>query len=215
MGQLNPKMPWMLDKSGLDSLLHALHPDREQASHAYEDLRRRLIRFFKWNHADLPEDLADETLDRLARRLCSPQETILEPLKFASGIARLVLKEHWRNTHRREEALVELLQEGMEKARREQERRDQQECAAVLERCLDAIPEPSRTLVQRYFSSESRAHIQQRQKLAQEYGISLNALRNRVMRIRKELEKNYLLMLAGKVFPGDEMDHSKLSHYDE
>lgn len=215
MGQLNARMPWMLDKSGLESLLNALHPDREQASHAYEALRRRLIRFFEWNRADLPEDLADETLDRLARRLCSPGEAILEPLKFASGIARLVLKEHWRNTHRKEEALATMLQRGMEAARREREQRELEEYASVLEKCLEAVPEQSRNLVRRYFGAESRVQILRRQELAQEYGISINALRNRVMRIRGELEKNCSALLAEKVFTGDKMDRSKLSLYDE
>ena len=211
MEQLIPKRRWTLDKSGLESLLNAFDPDREQASQEYEALRERLIRFFEWNHTDAPEELADEALDRLAHRMSSNEGEILDPAKFAVGIARLLLKEHWRETCRKEEAIAAMAQCNREAARREQERVHQEERVAMLEQCLEAIAEPSRILIQRYFSAESRTQIQHRQKLAEEYGISANALRNRVMRIRMEVEKNFISLQSENLATAREINRQKLS----
>ncbi|MHB1959874.1 MAG: RNA polymerase sigma factor [Acidobacteriaceae bacterium] len=210
-----PKQRWSLDRSGLERLLDVFHPDREQASLAYEALRQRLIRFFEWNHADMPQELADETLDRLARRLSASEDEILHPAKFAAGIARLLLKEHFREKDRREAALAIMAESYPEPAKLEIESAQQIERMAALEQCLQAIPVASRNLIERYFSAEGRAQIQQRQRLAEEHGISTNALRNRVLRIRMELQTSLLLLLSGKTPPGREINREKLSQYDE
>ena len=49
-----------------------------------------------------------------------------------------------------------------------------------IERCLAALPESSRELIERYYTGERAA-------LARELGISLNTLRNRALRIREKL----------------------------
>ncbi|MHB1795679.1 MAG: RNA polymerase sigma factor [Acidobacteriaceae bacterium] len=211
MPESAPKIRWTLDQRSLDKLLIVFHPDREQASLAYEALRQRLIRFFEWNHADTPEELADKTLDRLAHRVSANADEVLDPAKFAAGIARLLLKEHWREKDRREAALATMVESYPDPAKMEQEAAQQEGRMAVLEQCLQAIPGTSRLLIQRYFSAESRTQIQQRQRLAEEYGISTNALRNRVMRIRAELERSYGLLYSRKNPPLREINREKLS----
>ena len=215
MQESTPKIRWTLDQRSLDSLLSAFHPDKEQASYAYEALRERLIRFFEWNRCDTPEDMADETIDRLARRLSANEEKVLDLAKFAVGIARMLIKEHLREQDRQEASLTALSEHYDDLAHRNHESAQLEERMAVLEKCLDVVPDASRNLIERYFSAESRAQIQQRQRLAEEYGISINALRNRVMRIRAELERRYALRFSGKTLPADEMFHQKLSQYDE
>ncbi|MHB8310867.1 MAG: RNA polymerase sigma factor [Metallibacterium sp.] len=215
MQESAPKIRWTLDQRSLDKLLIVFHPDREQASLAYEALRERLIRFFEWNHADTPQELADETLDRLARRLSAYEDEILDPAKFAVGIARLLVKEYWREKERREAALATMAESYPDSAKLGLESAYQEERMAALEQCLQAMPGSSRILIERYFSAESRAQIQQRQRLAEEYGISTNALRNRVMRIRVELQESFLLLLSEKKLPLREINRQKLSQYDE
>ena len=46
-----------------------LDANPEQAAEEYEELRRRLIRFFEWRGARFPDEHADEVLNRLARKL--------------------------------------------------------------------------------------------------------------------------------------------------
>ncbi len=215
MRQSGPQIRWTLDQRSLDNLLSALHPDREQASQTYQALRERLIRFFLWNHATTPEELADETLDRLARRLSQPESDILDPQKFAAGIARLLLKEHLRHRDRQEEALAIMAQSSFNSEQRRLESALQEERVAILEECLQSIPVLNRTLFERYFSSQGQEQMQHRQRLAQELGISLNALRNRVMRIRAELEKTYGRMYLRENPPLREINPQKASHYHE
>jgi DNA-directed RNA polymerase specialized sigma24 family protein len=177
----------MLNKDALEDLLRAFHADREQASHHYQALRERLIRFFQWNRTEMPEELADEVLDRLARRLNLSSEQIQDPVRYAVGIARLLLQEQRRKNLRREKALAELQQSSLDADRREQERILQQERAELLQQCLQSIPEQSRELIFRYYDVDEAADY--RQQMARAYGISINALRNRALRIRMDLER--------------------------
>ena len=66
--------------------------------------------------------------------------------------------------------------------------RSDQELPATLESCLEALPPKSRELLRRYYSAEGRARIAARQKMADEMGMELNALRNRALRLRERLE---------------------------
>src|SRR5258708_30616564 len=60
---------WTLSSPAFDRRLAALDPDRDRAATAYEELRRRLIGLLRWWGVPSAEDLADETLDRVARKL--------------------------------------------------------------------------------------------------------------------------------------------------
>ena len=63
LGGLSPagRLALGVEKNQLQALLGRLHGDREEAGARYEELRRRLIRYFRWERAGEPEDLADET----------------------------------------------------------------------------------------------------------------------------------------------------------
>ena len=60
---------WTLSPQSFDLLLSALHADRDRAGEEYERLRRTLVTFFDWRGCAFPEELADETFNRAARRL--------------------------------------------------------------------------------------------------------------------------------------------------
>ena len=187
--------------NSLDILLHALHPDREQASHAYEALRSRLIRFFAWNQIETAEELADEALDRLMQRLSSTaadrRAEILEPVKYAAGIARHLVQEHQRQIQRKRAVLESLMERRKSLDAAERERKEELEMLSALEQSMQQIPIENRLLIERYYSAECRNQIQQRQQLAEDLGISINALRNRALRIRMEL-RDQLRQLEAK-----------------
>src|SRR6185295_16069629 len=84
---------WELSRDALDHLLQKLDPDRDAAGRAYEALRRRLIDLFAWEHGEAPEELADEALNRLARRLSEGVAIDDGIARYAFGIARLLLHE--------------------------------------------------------------------------------------------------------------------------
>jgi len=49
-------------------LLRRLDADPNRAAERYQELRRLLIKFFFWNRASHPKDLADETIARVAEK---------------------------------------------------------------------------------------------------------------------------------------------------
>lgn len=166
---------WELNRDAFDRLLDAFDADREQASGKYEALRRRLIDLFAWERSESPEELADEALNRLARRLLDG--VALDPAdlpRYAFGIARLLLHEENRSRRNRESALKDV------QRHREATAPPETDMLDALVECLDALPPDSRTLIQRYYAGD-------RETLARSLGISVNALRNRALRIRERL----------------------------
>lgn len=163
---------WQLDRTAWDALLTILGPDREAAGARYEDLRRRLVDMFAWERCEAPDELADEVLNRLARKVMERTE-IPHLERFALGIARFVAQEERRKKRHRETALREIQLEGAP---------DDSKIDGwnALESCLSRLPPDRRELIQRYYAED-------RTSLARSLGISTNALRNRAMRIREEL----------------------------
>jgi DNA-directed RNA polymerase specialized sigma24 family protein len=161
-----------LTQEALDGLLRALGTEPDAAGRRYELLRRKLIDLFRWHRCENPEELTDETLNRLARRVLQG-EPIENIESYALGIARMLLKETARRREQRETALREIQgsRPGEDGAG---------EMLEALERCLEALPQSSRALIARYYGGE-------RVVLARELGLSLNALRARALRIRRRL----------------------------
>jgi len=163
---------WELDRESLDTLLLALDRDRNSAGRRYELLRRKLIDLFAWRGAEAPEELTDETLNRLARRL-SEGTPVDKVESYALGIARLLLLEWSRRREQRSAALREIRNLRMEA---------QEESAvySAFEQCLSELTATSRILITRYYTADRAA-------LATELGLSYDALRARAMRIRRLL----------------------------
>jgi len=81
----------------LEALLAALGPNREK----YEAVRRKLVRLFEWRGFASPEDLANETFKRVARRMA--QRVGLrstDPFGYFCGVAHLLYKEAVRRKAR-------------------------------------------------------------------------------------------------------------------
>jgi DNA-directed RNA polymerase specialized sigma24 family protein len=164
------------------SLLTRLGPDAERAGSAYEHLRRALVSFFAWRGAVTPEDCADETLDRLATRL-DEGVAVEDVPRFASGIARMVLLEHWRRPEARGIPLEELSSGPAIEAP------EDDALPRCLDRCLHELAPESRDLILEYYGGEGRSRIDRRKRMAQALGVSESALRSRAQRLRDQLER--------------------------
>jgi DNA-directed RNA polymerase specialized sigma24 family protein len=172
-----------LDAAALASLLARLGPDAESAGAAYEALRRALVSYFAWRGASTPEECADETLDRLAARLAEGVAVEDVP-RFARGVARLVLLEHWRSADARRVPLAQSAAERpMETDTTLEHTHD------CLDHCLAELAPEGRDLIVAYYVAEGRTRIDRRKRLAAERGISESALRNRAQRLRDGLER--------------------------
>jgi DNA-directed RNA polymerase specialized sigma24 family protein len=179
--------------AGLARLLARLDPDAERAPLEYERLRRALVRFFDWRGVWPPEECADETLDRLARKL--GETTVVDVRHYAHGIARLVLLE------RRRKPDFALTDSNVDLSRiRAVARADEDDgLRECFDRCLGDFPVNTRLLIVQYYEGERGDKISNRRQLAAARGLSDNALRSRVQRLRERLERCvHLCAAAGK-----------------
>jgi hypothetical protein len=60
---------WTLTEEAFAKFLAQLDPDTERAGERYETLRLTLVKFFDWRGAHFPEECADETFNRVARKI--------------------------------------------------------------------------------------------------------------------------------------------------
>lgn len=182
--------------SSLSRLLARLHSDTEQAGREYVQLRRALVRFFDWRGASAPDECADETLDRLAVKV---ENTVVDDLRaFAYGIAGFVLRE--RSRARTPLSLDEHPRFSMSSSPPTAEDDPLQRC---FYQCLDGSADDSRSLMLRYYEGQGQAKISNRGRLAAELGLTENALRCRIQRLRDRLERCVRSCLApeGKELP--------------
>ncbi|HEY4591603.1 MAG TPA: RNA polymerase sigma factor [Thermoanaerobaculia bacterium] len=172
-----------LTPEAFEALLRQLAPDRERAGELYETIRHKLVRLFEWRGCAAPEDLADVTFNRVARRLAEGVGLRSnDPYGYFCGVAHLVYKEVLRQAAREHRVLTS--GDWPPPAAEEDEPSDARlEC---LRRCLAELPPDQRDLVLRYHQGEH--NIRNRQQLAREAGIPMNALRIRVHRVRRKLE---------------------------
>lgn len=171
-----------LTREEFEALLASLDDDRNLAAEKYETIRHKLIRLFEWRGCDFPEDLADETINRVARRMAEGVEVrSADPFGYFCGVAHLVYKEVWRRAAREQKAL----DSGDWPPSQPEEERDDRRLAC-LKKCLEKLPEEQRHLLLQYHKGED--NIRNRKELCDELDIPINALRIRVHRVRRKLE---------------------------
>jgi DNA-directed RNA polymerase specialized sigma24 family protein len=195
---LTAERPPVAAGEAFDALLRALHPQRDTAAERYEEMRRRLRRFFVWRGTRWPDELTDETIDRVGRRLAGG-ETIraADVGRYFLGVARNVLREAWEQERQRGpehgvSVLAERLPAPPAAAERQEARLD------CLERCLAELGADSRELVLRYYEGEGAAKIAGRRALAARLGVAPPTLRIRLHRLRARLEACVQRCLASR-----------------
>lgn len=167
-----------MSRESFEALLAWLDSDREQAAMKYEEIRKKLIKFFSATTQSDAEALADETINRVARRLSDVQDQLDgEPVRYFYGVARKVLLEYLRQKQPQNEQGY-----APDSNRIEIE-------YSCLEQCIAKLSAENRDLVLSYYGGDGRERIEQRKLLAEKLGIAPNALRIRAFRIRAELQK--------------------------
>ena len=169
-----------MTQEAFDLLLNKLDADAERAAGKYEHIRRSLIKFFESRGCHTPEDEADETIDRVARRVSEGVDIHTDnPFLYCYGVALRVLQEYQRRRQRERTAVLPPAPaEASEVGRR-------LEC---MERCLTKLPADSRELIVRYAQMDQRTRAEDRLEMAKRMNVSLNTLRIRVHRVREGLE---------------------------
>lgn len=166
-----------LNADGFEVLLRALDPDRDRAGALYEELRERIAGLLRWWGSSNPDDLADRTLDRVARKLVEGTEIPPGSLgPYVRGVARMIFYES------RRERLEPLADHDLPTAGTEESAETALRC---LDRCLAELPKADRLLALHYYGSGA----ENRRRIAGNLKISMNALRLRTLRLRSRLEE--------------------------
>jgi DNA-directed RNA polymerase specialized sigma24 family protein len=155
---------------------------------SYLAIRDRLLGYFDRKNCFKADELADETLNRVARRLEEEGGNIdtEAPAKYCYIVARFVFMEYLRANEKEIAALDNVSRQANITSSEDRDRKEQLlEC---LDRCAAKLESSHRELVFGYYVGEQRVKIENRRSLAQTLGITVNALSIRACRIRDKLE---------------------------
>ena len=170
---------WVMNQDDFDRFLRWLDPDRDEACKKYEKICRRIMTICRAR--SIPEidaeEIVDETIDRVVRKVPQIADSYKgDPALYCYGVVRHVIHE-WL---RRPRPLAPL---PWPDSWEEKEPR-----YACLDRCMDELPPEDKRLVLDYYTDDGRPKIERRRQLAAELGISENALRIRMCRLRAALK---------------------------
>lgn len=189
------KKNWELTREAFQGLLARLDPDPLRAGQQYEHIRRSLVTFFECRGSRSAEDHADETINRVARRLAEGKEMyVANPASYFYGVARNILKEEWEKAKQMPAeldtlpAIKHLSDDASRVLERELERRRGDRRLECLEHCLQKLTNSDRDLILEYYRGDTNVKIENRKTLSERLGVGLNALRIRALRIRERLE---------------------------
>jgi len=171
---------WVLTQESFDALLAWLDSNRDEAGKKYEDIRRRLIKIFICRGCFDAETLADETINRVTKKLAEIKDVFAgERASYFCGVANKVHLEYIRRKPKPH--ILPVPPTPLDESELE---------LHCLDRCMaERLTPNNRDLVLKYYEEGKSAKIEKRKLLANELGIGLNALRIRAYRIRAALEE--------------------------
>lgn len=166
-----------LQRQDLDRLLHWLDQDPERAGAMYEKIRWRLITILASRGCRIAEELADEIIDRVARRVVDIEASYIgDKAIYFLGVMNNVHHEYLKRPQP-----PRLIQQADDTL-------DRERTHLCLDKCLEKLAPHPRRLIQQYYSQQKRARINLRKRIAHEFGISVSTLRLRALRIRAKLQ---------------------------
>jgi DNA-directed RNA polymerase specialized sigma24 family protein len=186
MDESRPRGFQGLTREEFDFFLSKLDPDRELAGEAYLLLWDKLRMYFQSRVCLVAERLADETLNRVARKVARGEEIRNLPA-YCYGVARLVLLEYLKSGEAGALPLDELPPTPVRKA----DELERKERLAIFEKCLRELPEVEARLLVQYWYHDDVSNPDARRQMAEELKISGTALRLRIFRIKAKFEQCY------------------------
>ncbi|HKV63445.1 MAG TPA: hypothetical protein VJO16_16155 [Candidatus Acidoferrum sp.] len=189
------KKDWTLNPGAFRQFLNWLDEGVDSGGERYLEMRRRLARYFDRRNCSTPDDLADETLNRVARKLEEKGEIVgASPAHYCYIVAKFVLLEFGRRPDRNLTSLDEnpgtdwVMASLTASSREDLDAVAKEKLFDCLERCLGKLQLEDRELVLDYYRGEQRTKIERRSELAARLGLTTNALSIRACRIRSKLE---------------------------
>ncbi|HEX4380594.1 MAG TPA: hypothetical protein VH022_11200 [Candidatus Acidoferrum sp.] len=193
---MGPIQNWEPTEKAFAKFLHWLDEGANSDGQRYLEVRRRLELYFDRKNCVEPTELADETLNRVARKLDENGEiTGVAPLQYCYITAKFVFLEALRadkrapfhrplpaaNSSNLSGQSATLLEADAGSDRKEK-------IAECLQCCLEKVSSAERDLIVEYYRGQQRSKIERRAALAARLGVTANALSIRACRVRQRLE---------------------------
>lgn len=188
---------WALTQEAFDGFLTALGPDRDGAADRYLEIRHNLVRLFEWRGCPIPDDYADETINRCARKIGEGEE-IRDVATYCIGVARMLLREMSRDRAISAQSLDEAPEPRSQPHDLAKDSEDRIDC---LRRCLGQLSTENRDLILAYYQGDKGDKIRNRKGLTELFGLRSSTLRMRALRLRETLQQcseNCLQLRGGK-----------------
>lgn len=171
-------------KESFDTLLDWLSNDRDEAGARFEQIRDGLIRYFRLKGCHEPELLADETMNRVIRRIDELDlKTGASPTSIFYGFASKVFLEYIRTEKNRsiqidetfESVFVQTVPPSSDAA------------IDCLRECMNDLDLVDGKLIVEYYSEEKQAKFELRRQIAAQNEIAMGTLHTRIHRIKGTL----------------------------
>ncbi len=191
------KKDWAPTQGSFQDFLHWLDQGVDSGGEKYLEMHRRLAAYFDRKNCLTADELADETLARVAQKLQEKGEiTELSPAHYCYVTAKFVFLEYLRHAKHGRAGLDEfsvsrqpgsdsvvappLVRDGSD---------DQEQLLSCLDGCLNKLSAADSELILEYYQGEKHEKIQRRRELGIRLGLSANALSIRACRIRTRVEQ--------------------------
>jgi RNA polymerase sigma factor (sigma-70 family) len=186
-----PQREGILTPLALSRLLEWLDDGVESNGERYLEMHRRLVSYFDRRNRFAADELADETLRRIARTLEQSGVIITRPpARYCYVVARFVLLEDIRRARRQvpfDEVEASVAERDAGRPGADEGPASDEQRFDCLDRCLQGLRADERTLIVEYYGGAGRYGAEHRLRMAERMGISKNALCIRATRIRERL----------------------------
>lgn len=171
-------------EENFDALLRWLDADRARAGAKHEQIRDSLINIFSWRGFRNADELAEETIARVSRKVEEIAKDYKgDPARYFYAVAKKIFLEAYKREQRIRFVPIEPNDFPTDGPSSNEDRPD----LDCLDECLKQLSPADRDLVLLYYQQE-QPKISKRKELARSLGLSQNSVRIKVFRIRQTLQ---------------------------
>jgi len=176
------------NQNPLDELLSWFDTDRDRASALYMELRKRLVFYFRFYYN--PEDLADETIDRVLEKFKEGKiKRFGRAENYIWGVARNLRNE---NSRKRKVFSFDdaVLDEPLKEPATWTQHDEDEDLYKAIKTAINNLDEADRELFLEYVFIDERdgkSRTEMREELAAKHKINIPNLRVKIYRIKKNL----------------------------
>ncbi|HEY1525312.1 MAG TPA: hypothetical protein VGH51_03660 [Candidatus Angelobacter sp.] len=190
------KKNWSPTQDSFQLFLQWLDEGVDSGGEKYLEMHRRLVAYFDRKNCLSSDELADETLARVAQKLQEQGRiTDIAPAHYCYVTAKFVFLEYVRHAREGPVAMDEVLISARQplalavKPAPDAAALDQEQVLSCLDRCLKKLSVIDSELILEYYLGEKQEKIQRRREIGVRLGLSTNALSIRACRIRTKVEQ--------------------------